>query len=312
MSGTTVKKFNVYQYVPGTPMSDRDKKEKGSKFWNQGKWDNFVLPFLPKNCQEMTFIDVGCNAGLFLKYAEDMGFRHVIGVEADPGAYKKAVAYRKANGGQYRIIRKHMEKVIDELPVADYTVLANTHYYFKVHDWLDYLDHLIAKTRYCIIVTAAKKERRYVAPSDTNGIRNDFRDWQEMGYIPELPLERDPFPRRQWSFCFKSPLIERVPIESLDCGNHVQDSYYEELDKGRDPLKTKYYKILKRYRKGKWSDEKLARFMDEKKRLYESVKKNGILKPLLVNSKQRIVDGNHKYSMLKRLGYKTVLIRKVL
>ena len=89
---------------------------------------------------------------------------------------------------------KKMEKCIDKLPVADYTILANTHYYFDIHDWLDYLDKLISKTRYCTIVTAAKREKRYKAPSDTAGIKYSFRHWKKAGEVPELPLEGDPFP----------------------------------------------------------------------------------------------------------------------
>ena len=76
-------------------MSERDKQEKGSKFWNKGKWDNFVLPFLPDDCGEMTLIDMGCNAGIFLKLAEDKGFKQVIGVDSNREAVKKALFYKK-------------------------------------------------------------------------------------------------------------------------------------------------------------------------------------------------------------------------
>ena len=60
-----MKQFSNYQYIDGE-MSERDKKEEGSKFWNKGKFDNFVKPFLPEDCKNMTFIDMGCNAGVFL------------------------------------------------------------------------------------------------------------------------------------------------------------------------------------------------------------------------------------------------------
>jgi hypothetical protein len=72
-----MKPFAHYQYVGGK-MSPRDKQEANSKFWNQGKWTNFILPFLPKNCQELSLVDLGCNAGLFLKLAEDKGFDKII------------------------------------------------------------------------------------------------------------------------------------------------------------------------------------------------------------------------------------------
>lgn len=292
-------------------MTERDKQEVGSKFWNKGKWDNFVLPFLPEDCSEMVLVDMGCNAGLFLALAENKGFGRVIGVDSDKEAIRRAKVYRKKIGGKYGIKRKPMEQVIDDLPAADYTVLSSAHYYFAIDDWLKYLDKLMSKTRYCVIVTVKKRLLLHKASADPTHIRDYFKLWKETGFV-EPELKGDPYPRRLWGMCFKSPLLERVAIDSLDCGNHVQNGFYQELDEGKDPLKTRYYRILKRYRKDKWPKEKLIRFMKGKKRLYESVKKKSIVKPLVVNSRQRIVDGNHKHAMLKHLGYKTVLIRRVL
>src|SRR3989344_8412572 len=99
-----MKKFEEYQYLEGEPMTERDRQEIGSKFWNSGKWDNFVAPFLPQDRKELTLIDVGCNAGLFLKLAEDMGFGQVIGVDSNEGAVKRGLAWRDKNRGKYQII----------------------------------------------------------------------------------------------------------------------------------------------------------------------------------------------------------------
>ena len=67
-----MKDFKTYQYLKGEPMTNRDKTEKDSKFWNEGKWKNFIEPLLPKDCRDMTFVDVGCNAGLFLKISRTL------------------------------------------------------------------------------------------------------------------------------------------------------------------------------------------------------------------------------------------------
>lgn len=311
-----MKKFSNYQYVEGE-MNERDKQEVGSKFWNKGKWDNFVLPFLPDDCNGMSLIDMGCNAGIFLKLAEDKGFSHVIGVDADRTANKKAVSYRKNNGGKYTLIHKDMRGIIDNLPLVDYTIFANAHYYFLVHEWLEYLDKLISKSRYCIIVTAQKRENLSRASASTEDIKKYFKQWEQIGEVPELPLDDDPFPRKQWSFCFKSPILERVPVDSLDNGNNQQRDFWEELDKGIDPLKTNYYKRLKDYRKRKgsyqkvWTDEKLTKYMYGKLELYENIKKCGLKKAVLVNSNNRVVDGNHRHQIMKHMGYKTIIIRRV-
>src|SRR4030043_191902 len=147
-------KFDDYQYLEGEPVDDFVKKTINSKFWNRGKWDNFILPFLPEDCFKMTFIDMGCNAGLFLKFAQDKGFERIVGVDVNKEAINKGIDWRDKNGGIYKLLCSRVEESIDDLPVADFTVLANIHYYLRMSDWIEYLDKLQFKTRYCIIVTS--------------------------------------------------------------------------------------------------------------------------------------------------------------
>lgn len=310
-----MKPFPIYQYLDGEPMTERDKLEIGSKFWNEGKWNNFVVPFLPKDCQELTLIDIGCNAGLFLKLAEDMGFGQVIGVDSNEGAVKRGLAWRDKNGGKYQIIYSAMEECLDKLPVADYTILANTHYYFKLSDWLKYIEKLKGKTRYCIIVTAKKKPVRGAVASDVESIREYFKDWEDIGFI-DVPLDNDPYPRRLWGLCFKSNL-ERVPIDSLDNGNAQQRGFLEEVDQGKDILDTHYYKRLKSYRKRTtsrqkpWTDKQLTLYMNERLALYNSIKTIGMTEAIEVGKNNRIVDGNHRHAIMKHMGYKTILVKRV-
>ncbi len=290
-------------------MTDRDKAEVGSKFWNKGKWDNFVLPLIKEDPKELTLVDMGCNAGLFLKYAQDLGFGKIIGVDFNPAAIVRGEAWRDENGFKYEFRCGAMEKALPDLPMADYTVLANAHYYFYIKDWLDYLDALQNKTRYCIIVTADKMNHQIsIASADPTAIKGYFKNWDMVGFVNELPTEGDPSPRKLWGLCFKSRSIERVPME-LDCGNHVQDGFYEDIDAGKDYHRTRYYRILKPYRKH-WTQEQLDKFCLEKITLFESVKKNGQLRPIIVSPNNRVLDGNHLYCILKYLGNQSVLIRR--
>ena len=53
----------LYQYIeiPGKNLQreghDRDK----SKFWDGGKWDNFINPLLPEGCEDLPFLEIGSN-----------------------------------------------------------------------------------------------------------------------------------------------------------------------------------------------------------------------------------------------------------
>ena len=265
-----MKPFQTYQHLAGTPMTDRDQKQVGSKFWNKGKWDNFVAPFLPESGQDLSLVDMGCNAGVFLKLAEERGFDPVIGVDSNTEAIERGEQWRDQNGSNYKFINSDIKDCIDKLPMVDYTVLANAHYYFTINDWMDYLDQLQYKTRYVIIVTAEKQHiNRCWASADVPSVRNYFKNWEEVGFIDELPFAGDPDPRKLWGLCFKSKYLDRVPLDSLDSSNHVQDEFYAELDEGKDFKDTRYYRIIKKYR-DKWSERRLHEWFGERIKVYNS------------------------------------------
>lgn len=304
-----MKPYETYQRIPGDSMTSRDHQQVGSKFWNEGKWNNFVAPHLPKDCSGLGFVDMGCNAGLFLKFAQDRGFSHILGVESNKGAYLRGKDWAIKNNAKYTILRSTMEKA--NLPIVDYTVLANAHYYFHIIDWLDYIERLKFKTRYVIIVTAEKNHINHCwARADIASLRRYFKEWKEVSFVDELPTVGDPDPRRMWSICFESPMIERVEVDKLTFHNHVQDNFYKELDSGKHYKDTGYYRVLKKYR-AKWGEDVLHAWIEDKIKTYEDIKKNGQFKPILYDEKFSILDGNHRGCMLKNLGHTTVFGRRI-
>jgi len=310
-----MKPFAVYQYLDGDIMTDRDKREVNSKFWNKGKWENFVLPFLPKEKEilnEMVFVDMGCNAGLFLKMAEDLGFGKVIGVDISEEAINRGIKWRDEHNYHYQMLLLRMQHCIDTLPLADYTVLANAHYYFTINDWIDYLDRLPYKTRYCVIVTAEKRVRQFCwASADIDDIRIYFKGWKEVGFVDLLPTDGDPAPRRLWGLCFESPYLERVPIDSIVTRNTEACNFFGEIDRGVEYKNTNYYDYSRKYRqRSRWSDGRLNRWFRDRIGVYNDVKTNGLTRPIYVNEDNVIVDGNHRYGMMKNFGRKSIFIRR--
>lgn len=310
-----MKSFSTYQHLKGEPMTDRDRIEVGSKYWNEGKWDNLVLPFLPNECEAMTFVDMGCNAGLFLKLAEDHGFGKALGVDSDKEAIERGKRWRDTNEGKYKLILSDMKEGLDELPVCDYMVFANSHYYFDESTWLEIVEKLSKKVGHCIIISAKKKPNPKYAASDIDGIRGYFQEWKETGLI-DLPSDNTPHSRHLWSLCFKNPKLERVPIDCLDNGNAQQRNFLEEFDKTNDPFKTMYYKRLQSYRRKKtskqrmWREEELNEYMKNRIELYKDVKKHGLKSPIVVNSKNaRITDGNHRHEIMRHIGEKSIIIK---
>ena len=129
-----MKPFSEYQHLEGEPLTDRDKKQVGSKFWGRGKWDHFVLPHLPKNCKGLSIVDMGCNAGLFLKFAQEIGFSKGIGIDGNLESVTRGMNLKGRKN--YTIRHSDMKNCIEDLPIVDYTLLVNAHYYFNMIDWV--------------------------------------------------------------------------------------------------------------------------------------------------------------------------------
>ena len=321
--------------IDGVDLGDRTTR-KHSKFCNEGKWDNFVNPLLPDRCFDMTFVEMGCNAGLFLKMAKEKGFHTVVGVDMVRTNCEAAIEYRDSLEMDYKVLNRtlgnyivgtskggiainpnsadYVEFDFDEMPVADVTLLANFHYHLDINTFLMYLDRLRIKTRYCIVVSAKVRSAHWGANPDMNSLRVYFRDWEEVGSVYPLSTEGDPHPRTMFSMLFKSPVLGRVDIDTVHGRggeNAERDIELAEMVRDCDLIPmddTLYYKNQLKLR-SKWSQKEIDAFVGGKINLLYDVKRNGMREPLLVRSDNMIIDGGHRLLMYKVLGRQGVIIR---
>jgi len=268
----------------------------------------------------MTFVEFGCNAGLFLKLAKQYGFDRVVGVDKSRSTLKQAEVYKKEHGLDYKIINKRVNKEFDydEIPVADVTLMANFHYYLTIDEFLLLLDKMKFKTRYCIIVTAELDKGNWRAKADFDSLRRYFKDWKEVKTIYPINTKGDSFPRVMSSIMFESSL-ERMPIQNIWrwtkerklIGNVVDIARKVATQEKVENLKeTGYFKTLIRARR-RWQEKGVLRHMRERIRMLYDVKKQGLKEPLFVRSDGRLIEGNHRLILLKELGCESVIVRKI-
>lgn len=327
------------EYYQNLGMPDDEAKEKvnrkHSRYWNEGKWKYFIEPLLPKDCEDMTFVDVGCNAGLFLKLAKDKGFRDVIGIEKDEKAYQRAIKFRDYLGYDYKVLNRTIGRYrelnyptgsifnFDEIPIADVTLLSNVHYYFDLGDWLKYLDRLQHKTCYCLIISRHVRMKHHWRPRTTiPEIKYYFRDWEGVDAIYKqrygFMVKKDPSPRVLWSFLFRSKL-RRKKFSNLHPGapgrsiKIQRDELIKEVSENEAIKleKTSYYKAWEKRMKNHWPKERIHQFVKEKVDLMFDIKRNGMKEPILVQMDNKIIDGGHRIAILKGLGYKSIITRTI-
>lgn len=305
---------------------------KNSKFWNEGKWDNFIKPLLPKD--RRTFIEIGCNAGLFLKMAINAGFKNVIGIESSQRIMDQAELFKKNNKYNYKLIQQTVGKdfEIDKLPTADVILLSNVHYYFPVGVFSNLVDRIKNKTRYCIVVGAKARRRKGNAMYniDSPGTRGYFKDWEEIKAIggwegnvwKGVENKGDPAPREEmYGILFKGglnmvsvdDLIEKIKCSKENSLIPALEEFFEKVfdSKKFDYKKTLFYQFWKN-REPDQSPKWIYEILDYKKLLAKDIQMNGMREPIYLGHTGGILDGIHRLFIAKALGYKHIIVKKII
>ena len=310
--------------IDGLDVVFEDINRKDSKFWNEGKWNNFVKPLLPK--EQNTFLEIGCNAGLFLKMAADEGFRNIIGVEQSSSIMKQAELFKESNNADYKLIQQHVGSSfdLDQIPLSDVVLISNAHYYLTIPAFAKLVDDLRNHSLYCIIVSARAKRRSGKALWNLDSVRGYFRDWQEITTIENLDDESDISYRPQmYSVLFKGNLVA-LDVNSFydtwaeaarswkhrshDLPPALEDFYSrvlsgESLDPIEDLLIYKYWRKRKPNDPG-WALKWIAR----KEILAKDIQENGIKIPIyFIKDRQHLRDGLSRICIAKLLGQKHIL-----
>jgi hypothetical protein len=315
--------------VAGKPITRTPSDRTGSRFWNEGKWENFIAPLLPEDCTEQTLVEMGCDAGLFLRLAKDRGYRHVVGVEKNKTPYGAALEYRDTLGYDYKVLKRKLGGQfgdsgnfdIDELPLADITLMSTFHYHLDINSWYKYLDRLITKTCYCLVVSNPDTTRFHWKVMGQMGyLQKYFANWEQVQVVNDVPKEGDPKPRNLFSVLFKSPYLRRVPIDAIK--TRSGSSYGVESTKqltarvlaGEENIvlrETALWADWKK-RKPRWSDTTLRWFVGGKYATVKSLIEDGLKDPILVQKNTlKLSDGGHRLRILEMIGYKTVIVREL-
>jgi hypothetical protein len=316
--------------IDGKKTTPKRPGQDNSKFWNEGKWKTFIEPHIPFDCVGRTFVEIGCNAGLFLKLAKNKGFRHVVGLEPDSNNFRNAKKYRMEE--DYTLLKKRVTMDFDPLivPCASLTLMSCSHYHMKDHAWVKYLDALARRTAYCLIVSVNRPQphRRHRALRDIDSVRKYFNDWDEVSVIENVDPTGDPDPSPDmFSILFKSrkSIDVRTDVwnkklwvdEAKERYQKALAGFVRDVMSGKDYVKTELFRYLAGdYQKlrGKVTrhSDKLHNIdkLKQKRKLIFDIAENGIIEPLLINNGV-FIDGRHRVCIAKELGYDYILARVI-
>jgi len=314
-------------HIDGVDAVFEDVNRKESKFWNEGKWDNFIKPLLPKERQ--TFLEIGCNAGLFLKMATDAGFKRVTGVERNRQIMNQAKRFREYNGGQYKLINQRVgvDFELDQVQLSDVVLMSNFHYYLGIPEFARLVDDLKNRCLYCIVVSARAKRRSGNALWNIESVRGYFRDWEELGVIEGLDDESDISPRpHMYGILFRGNLsvmdVNKIYddwVQAAQSWKHKSyelpralETFFDQALNGEmiDYEETLLYKYWRK-RVTSRSPEACIKKLIYNEALAKDIQENGIKTPIYYVDNVHLRDGLHRLCIARLLGYEHVLGKKI-
>jgi len=312
--------------IDGVDAVFEDPNRKLSKFWNEGKWNTFIEPLLPKERQ--SFFEIGCNAGLFLKMAADAGFKYVTGVEGNKRIFQQAEIFRNSDKNySWNLVSQSVgvDLGLEALPLPDVTLISNVHYYLPVGVFSKLVDALIYRTLYCIVVSGRAHRRRGNAAHDLRHIRGYFRDWEEMGIIQNISTDSDPAPREQmYSVLYKSKLVSVNVNEMVDKWLGEAQSARHSSHEFAPAIMQFYTKVLSgelgeiedssfyqywRKRRPKETPAWTSEFLYNKIKLAESIRDEGQKEPIYIGTNKKLLDGIHRLCIAKALKRDYIIAR---
>ena len=310
------------------PNGEKTESSKWENFFSRDdfgerKWNRLIKPYL---YGENSFLEIGCNAGLFLVLAEKYGFKNVYGLESfkyffDQCQYvlsqfkSRAIVYQK----------DALNFNFDSLESVDTVLLANALYWIGYSDNGKYVDNYNLKmnkfirglsflTKRIIIIGGEKVERiggnldlttKFIEPY-FNIIKSEVIT---TGYrVLNLIVADSKVVEGEQDIDFL--------INDLSARGDYATEFIETFSKmveGYLSHKQWMIKHSESFRGGRLDNLRLSAFCINYLQLMASIEEKGLLKKIKIFSEdgKAQIDGWHRLIILKALGYKTIPYKKI-
>lgn len=263
---------------------------------SEKRWKNLIEPLMPKGER---FLELGSNAGFYLRKAKDMGYKEVIGIEMEDEFVEQA-RYWEENEPK-GVVTIHADLNGYEFSVADVVLLANIIYWLTPEERDELLKLLVMKAVNVIVVGRHRKLKPHKSDCTPESILKMFSKWELVGSKDD---------GKHVSFLFKNPElcirnIDEIKLQEPDLKDEYMIPAYRWLLRGYDEP---YYDYLE-HRGSK--EPEITRLLNKKKYIINDILKNGMLKPIKIRNNNEIFDGDHRLLIAKHLGFETVVCRPV-
>ena len=268
--------------------------------YHEWRWRNLVGPLVNKDGADRMLLDIGCNAGFYMKKTQMLGYK-TLGVEIDDDYISQAPKNLEITKADINYYKPHC---------AYLTLLLCVHYHQSAEQVEALLNNLLDSTAYMIVMGRNEMYRgRVKTYPDLQYITSKLKAWKINSTIKA---------RQFYSILVKNPFLEELGVEEL-----YQTTYNFVLGlDGFDNFVPAFEEFVKRTLDDfdyDHSNSDLVKYFKRRKIKYplgycwnykvliNELKEHGIHTALRV--KGRIKDGFHRLIILRELGYKRVVCK---
>lgn len=268
---------------------------------HEARWRDLLAPLIDPDGRERKFVELGCNAGFYLRKAVELNYEHIIGIERDPEFVRQALEFE----APVRIVQADIHEW--EIPACHTALLACVHYWQTDDQIKNLLGRLRRKALHLVVM--GKHRGQSLTPPDRSSFLRKLRGWDVIDQRRTS---------RHWSLLLKNRNLYEADVEELYAS---QREAIDWTDDGKDffpafedyvglvlsgqyfdPRRTRFARYLKT-RKFRYRELMLQAYRD----MVYSVQHDGILSPLVVYERRRVLNGNHRLAIAHLTGIKKVI-----
>ena len=185
--------------INNVPMPTR----RGGRDSSEYRWNHFIEPLIEKEGKGRRFIELGSNAGFYLRKAKELGFE-AIGIENEPLYVAQAKYWEEKEPIGAKTIEMDLNNYV--IPVTHTVLLANIIYYLNPNQVSSLIYMLRKRALNVVVISRHERLSRIKYSCEKNQIYEYFSGWEVIEGGED---------KRHWSIMFKNPRMIELDINRL-------------------------------------------------------------------------------------------------
>ena len=271
---------------------------------SQRRWRDLVQPLIPSNGEGRLFLELGCNAGFYLRKASELGY-NTWGIEKEKVYYEQAQYWELQ---EPRGVRIEFADINDyQIPACFICLIANVHYWLTPPQINRLMQQLKEKALNVILVSRIYPDERHLSDCTEKAAREIFSDWEFVDWKHNS---------KHYSILFHNPnLIEYdtanlFNIQPFTRSRRFLPAFREFIDVVISRRKFRLDKTAYwNYATWRGWRNRLSNLRRIRKMILLA-ERDGITNPPLVRANGLMIDGNHRLIIAEKLGIPRIICKQ--